>query len=85
MATPSFIYNPFTNEWDRASGVTGSFVPYTGATSDVDLGLNNLTVNTLNYTTLNPPVSGGSGWGSGGWGDSADASEIELLAMMMGT
>jgi len=41
-----------------------NFVPYTGATADVNLGSHNLTVNTLNYTTLNPPAGGGASTGT---------------------
>lgn len=42
--------------WQDAGGGSGSYVPYTGATSDVDLGSHNLSANTLELTNTAPGV-----------------------------
>jgi len=58
-----YIFNPFTNKFDAISieDLSG-YVPYTGATTNVDLGINNLTVdtNTLFVDSVNHRVGVGT-------------------------
>jgi len=62
------IYNSSTSKWENSS-IIGGFVPYTGATADVDLGTHELTAergtfeNNGSSNTLTVNHTSGSGYG----------------------
>jgi hypothetical protein len=62
------IYNSSTSKWENSS-IIGGFVPYTGATADVDLGTHDLTAergtfeNNGSSDTLTVNHTSGSGYG----------------------
>jgi hypothetical protein len=56
-----FVFNPFTGKLDIAEDLSG-YVPYTGATQNLNLGANNLIVdtNTLYVDSVNHRVGAGT-------------------------
>lgn len=66
-------YDITTDVYSAAAG--GSFVPYTGATGDVDLGLHKLLAQTL---ALNTTTAGAAGVGTMAWNDSEGTIEFKL-------
>ena len=66
-------YDITTDVYSAAAG--GSFVPYTGATGDVDLGLHKLLAQTL---ALNTTTAGTAGIGTMAWNDSEGTIEFKL-------
>ena len=53
----TWVFNPFTGNFDKVSeeDLTG-YVPYTGATTNVNLGTNNLTANKLTISLDGSPI-----------------------------